>query len=177
MRASHLTLGAPPVGLVLGAAAWLVFSHGASATQKIGELRSEVEALRATAPPTTSAANGLLAAASPIFALTTGPGAVPDIPVQLFGVAKTPDHSSALMAINNKPAGWLELGETRDDITLDEVQADKIVVDTPTGSKEVTLGAKPAASAPSPSPTTSSMTSPAPSGYRLPPPPASAPQR
>lgn len=150
MFRSRLVLFSPLVGLLAGALAWLAFAHGASMSADLGDLASRANALT---PPTLTVAlggpsPGALAASSPIFALTTGPNAVADVAVQLSGLSRTPARTAALLSINGKPAEWLALGETRDDVTLDEVQANKVTVDTPTGTKDVVLGAAAAPASP-----------------------------
>lgn len=181
MRRPSLTLGAAAAGLVLGAAAWLLFSHGASAAERIADLQGRAQAL---APPPASVTGGVAGAVAldhPIFALTVGPHSVADTVVVLTGIQRTPARTAALLSINGKPADWLDLGATRDDVTLVEVQAEKVVVDTPTDLRDVVLGAKPAASAAQPGqpaaapPAASPSTDTPPPGFRVPPQPASAP--
>ena len=179
MFGSPLILGAAPAGLALGALAWLSLAHGAAAHARINAPQTRADAISAPPDPPLQLTAGASAASAPIFALTTGPGAVTQTQVELLGIARMPSQTSALIAINGKPAQWLTLGETRDDVTLDDVQADKVTVDTPTGSMDVVLGAKPAAPNGTPNPTTSAAptTSAPPPGFHLPPPPASAPGR
>src|SRR4029077_4462907 len=104
---SPLILGAPPAGLLAGALIWLLFAHGTPVSARIADLPVKAEAMRARRAMATSANAGALAASSPIFALTTGPGAVQDIEVVLSGIARTPTHSAALISINGKAAEWI----------------------------------------------------------------------
>jgi hypothetical protein len=168
-------MSAPLIGLVVGAVAWMLFGHGSSEAARLDDLADRTNAL--AAPPElaveASGRAGAMAAGSPIFALTTGPGAVVDVALGLSGLSVTHSRSAALLSIGGKPAEWLAKGETRDGVTVDEVQDDKVVVDTPTGSKEMVLGAKAqAASSPGGGPGPSEGP---PLGFRSPPAPASAP--
>lgn len=141
-RRSPLILGALPVGLATGALVWLLVGGNGLATSDL----ALIEAKLANTAPAASAHHelsvGLVndALSAPLFALTTGPGAVADAVLRLDGVAKTPRHSAALISIGGKPAEWLQLGETRDDVTLQEVQGASVVVDTATGFKTIALG-------------------------------------
>jgi len=168
-------LAAPLAGLVVGAVVWLAFAHGAAAFARVDALHTRALAIEPPAGPPPSS-SGTFAADNPIFALTTGPKAVAEAVVVLTGVQRTPVHSAALLSINGKAPEWIELGQTKDDVTLSDVQADKAVVDTPTGLKEVRLGDRPsgAPTATAPVPVAPSATG-APPGFHMPPPPASAP--
>lgn len=173
---STLILAAVPAGLVLGALAWLVFGGSKPVVGPVQSLDAELTALDArphqTAPRGANAAAQVIAA--PIFAVSTLGPAVPDVAVKLLGLARTPAGSRALLSINNAPAEWISVGAGKDGITLQEVTASKVVIDTPGGTREVSLGET---SAPSPAAAASSMPSgPSPlAGYRLPPAPANAP--
>jgi hypothetical protein len=177
---SVLTLSAAPSGLVVGSFTWLVLAHGAPDASRIAELQSRAIALAAPLRENVDEPAGALAIASPLFTLTTGPGAVAETDISLTGLERTPAHTAALVSINGKPPAWLEVGETRDDVTLTEVQPDKIVVDTPTGLKEIALGQRPQTAAGAgqmaPNPASPPPGQSPPSGFRLPPPPASAPR-
>jgi hypothetical protein len=170
-----LILGAPLVGVLAGALLWLLASHGAAAGARIDDLGRRAEALSAPRSAPKSSNFGGAAASTPLFAMTTGPGAVPEIAVVLSGIARTPRQTAALLAIDGKPAEWVKEGETKDDVTLTEVQAGKVTIDTPTGEREVQLGQKPAATPGAPAAAPSGPSPPPPAGYRMPPPPASAP--
>lgn len=176
MPRTRVILSALAGGLVAGAAAWLIFSHGASAAVKIADLKDRADALVEPGHGQVPAgAPGAIALSAPIFALTTGPNAVQDTTVSLVGLVKTPSRTAALLAIDGKPAEWIDVGQTKDDVTLDDVQADRVTVDTPIGAKEVQLGQTSAASSsPAPQPTKPPPDA-SQSGFRLPPPPASAP--
>jgi hypothetical protein len=74
--------------------------------------------------------------------------------VRLDGLAISPKSSSALLSIAGKPAAWTSLGATSEGVTLMDVKADKVVVDTVVGFKEVPLwgGAPTGIRSPSPTP-------------------------
>jgi hypothetical protein len=169
-----LILGAAPAGLAFAATAWLVFHGGMAVTAPLDGLQGHLAASRP--PPMILAVAPMDAAsraiASPLFALTTGPGAVSDVTVRLDGLAISPRSQSALLAINGKTADWLTLGATRDGVTLMEVHASKVLLDTAIGFKEIGLGQQSAASAAG---VASASSNAIPLGTRLPPPPASAP--
>jgi hypothetical protein len=84
------------------------------------------------------------ALSSPVFALTTGPSAVSDTPVALTGIAVTGTRKAALISIGGKPADWLDLGATRDGVTVMAINAAGVTVDTATGFKTVGLSSGPA---------------------------------
>jgi hypothetical protein len=136
-----LIAGGALAGLVLAAAVWLVFRLAGAVTAPIDDLQLRLATDRPPAAPD-AVSNGAAARAvgAPIFALTTGPGAVSDVSVRLDGLAISPRGQSALIAINNQPAGWLALGATRDGVTLLEVHPAKVVLDTAIGFKEVAIG-------------------------------------
>ena len=175
MLGSRLTLAAPLVGLVAGALVWLVFSHGAAASARIGDLQTRAAAIQPPPAPAVSASGGF-AAANPIFAMTTGPKAIADTVIVLTGIQRTPVHTAALLSINGKAPQWIELGQTKDDVTLDEVDAEKVVVDTPIGQKDIRLGDHPAASPPGSGSANGGSPDRPPPGFHVPPPPASAPR-
>lgn len=166
-------------GLVLGALAWVVLGKGAAASERLDDLQGRLEALRPPATVTSASLDPATLASAPLFALTTGPGAVSEPAIAVQGLAKAPGRAAALLAIDGKPADWLAEGATRDGVTVQEVRAASVLVDTVTGTKEIVLGQKvgPAATAngsASPSPSGALQSGP-PAGYRLPPPPANAP--
>ncbi|MDR3511013.1 MAG: hypothetical protein P4L73_05225 [Caulobacteraceae bacterium] len=176
---SPLILGAAPAGLALAALAWFVVRAGSGADldnldARLAQIKSPaVRGLVVQADPSAALA------ATPLFALTTGPGAAQDVTVQLQGLAITPRRKAALVAIGGKPADWLDLGATRDGVTLMAIRANQIEVDTAIAFKTVGLwdagsasgGGAPSAGAPASAPAAM------PPGVRLPPPPASAPAR
>jgi hypothetical protein len=168
---TQLIGGGALAGLVLAAAVWLVFRLSGAVIAPIGDLQVRLAANRPPAAPVV-VPNGAAAraVAAPLFALTTGPGAVSDVAVRLDGLAISPHGQSALVSINNQRAQWLALGATRDGVTLTEVHPSKVVLDTAIGFKEVAVGHQAAPAAPAP-PSSKAI----PPRTRLLPPPASAP--
>lgn len=79
------------------------------------------------------------ALASPVFAMTTGPGAVTEIPVALSGLAVTKTRKAALISIGGKPADWLDVGATRDGVTIVAVSGAGATIDTQTGFRSIGL--------------------------------------
>lgn len=178
---SPLILGAAPAGVVLGAAAWFVAGGGSSSADEVAALDARLVALQ-TRPAVLAKASfdpAAQLAHSPLFALAS-PGAAPqDIALRLDGLVRSSRRIAALISIGGKPADWLALGETRDEVTLTDVQSSKVVVDTPNGARDVPLGVGPGAGPAGPAqaglaPPLSAPSAPPP-GFRLPPAPASAP--
>jgi hypothetical protein len=167
-RSALAFAAALPIGLAIGSAAWLA----AAPPLGLDVLTMQGGKLAAIGPrrlvrdnqPDGSVAQAL---AAPLFVVTTGPGAVADIAVKLEGLVRSPGRVAALLSINGGASEWLELGQTHQGVTLQEVAASKVVVDTAVGLKDVLLGEAP--SAPEP------VTGGPPPGFRSPPPPASAP--
>ena len=166
MRSPWAALVGLPAGALLGALFWMAFGGASSADDRLQQDQVRLSAIRLLVPQ--SPADDLTADAGshPLFALTTGPGAIADVAVSLLGVARTPKGAAALLAIGGGQADWLDLGKSRGGVTLSEVSASGVVLETALGRKEVELGP----------PTPSSMAaSNIPPGVRLPPPPANAP--
>jgi hypothetical protein len=138
-------LASVAVGVLLGAALFLLFIAGASTRLRLDGLNASLEGLPEPAGRHETA-NGLITrlAARPLFTLATGPNAAQDVAVTLTGVAISRQGSSGLVAIGGDAPQWLALGATRNGVTMVEVHAAKIVVDTPAGLKEVRLWEKPA---------------------------------
>ncbi len=169
-------LGAAGAGLILGAVAWVLFGGGSRAEEQLEGQQIRLQAAPLTAPRTSQAPQLIaLATDHPLFALTTGPGAVAEVLVRLDGVARSSQRQAALIALNGGEAQWLERGASRGGVTLEEVQSSRVVVETALGRREIALGEQP----PAPQgPSVQMLTGPAiPAGVRLPPPPASAPAR
>jgi len=128
-------------------------------------------------------------AATPLFILTTGPGATPAPVLRLDGISKSKGRAAALLSIDDQPADWLAVGDRRGAVALQAVGASKAVVDTVYGPVEVALGERvggaataagvpagpvPGAVAPQ-GPVQPTIVDSPPPGFRSPPPPASAP--
>jgi hypothetical protein len=163
-------------GLVMGSLLWIALGSGAAAAARLDDLQARLDGLRAPSRSAWASVDPANLASSPLFAMTTGPGAVAEPSVALQGVARTPGGSSALISIDGKPADWLAEGATRDGVTVQEVRSSSVLVDTVTGLKEVALGQKIGPASPSTVGGAPTAAAGAPTGYRLPPPPASAPQ-
>jgi len=177
--------GAAPLGLLTGLVAWLLAGGLSVQAQSLSDLEAKLATLR---PPKASSARVMpvsIAALqqAPLFALTTGPGAVREPSVRVDGVSFSRRRKAALVSVDGKPAEWLDVGASRDGVTLQEVSSAGVVIETAVGTKQLALGEQSAASSPAPggSPAAGavSQASPAeqpPPGVRLPPEPASAPQ-
>ena len=189
-----LTVGALGGGVLLGAGAWLLWGGASAAQDRLQTAQDHLSAARLGLPKPTSPFL-LLADASqrPLFALTTGPGAVPDVTLTLDGLARTPQHVAALVSINGAPDVWLDRGKSVSGVTLVDVADTRITVETALGQKQVEMAQGPPSgqqeSASPPPPHPSPMTPPRPfsppsfmgsnnqipPGMHLPPSPASAP--
>lgn len=186
----RLTLlgGAVPLGLATGLAAWLLASGVSTATEPLDAAQLKIAALRA--PQGSSGRAGYARAAdlisAPIFALTTGPGALREPAIRLDGISISARRIAALVSIDGKPADWLRVGEARDGVTLAALTSGQATFETELGAKQLGLGEQSASSAPLPTAAAAPAATPAPMaaavvdqippGYRSPPPPASAPQ-
>jgi hypothetical protein len=171
VRASPFLI-AVPAGLLAGALGWMVLgAHASGAPYRLAAFEARLSAIEARAPrPGAPQADAAPAAAGhPLFSV--GGAALADAVVRLDGLALTPRRSAALISINGKPAQWLERGSTIEGVTLQEVRSDKIVIDTATGPREVSLADKPGGEAKA----AAGASGDTPPGFRLPPPPASAP--
>lgn len=117
-----------------------------------------------------------LSLVAPLFGGATETPPEPEPAVTLIGVTRTPRRSAALVSINGAAADWMQLGESRDGVTLQDVGSNGVVIATVNGPKEIALGQTGmAASAMVLAPSTAGPDGPPP-GFRSPPPPASAPR-
>ena len=174
-----------PLGLATGLAAWLLAGGASANLDRIDGIELHLSNLRA--PAAHRVGSEVIAAdllTTPLFALTTGPGAVREPSIRLDGLSRSKRRSAALVSVDGKPSIWLTTGETTDGVTLQDVTASGATFETALGVKTLNLGEQSAASAPdphAPTPTsppasTASTAERAPPGYRGPPEPASAPQ-
>lgn len=182
MRRLDLICIAAPLGLVTGLAAWLVAGGMSARADAVEDTHARLSALKA---PLSASLRGTDASAapllgSPLFALTTGPGAVREPSIRVDGVSVSRRRSAALLSIDAKPAEWLSVGESREGVTLQSVSASSITIETLLGPKTLSLGDQSAASAPSTAGATGGASVAAqdqpPPGFRPPPEPASAPR-
>lgn len=171
-----LFLAAAPVGLATGLLAWMVAGGAKAGLEKLEPVAAQIGALpvpraNPSSEPYVSIADLV---ASPIFALSNGPGAMSDPIVRLDGLSVSAKRTAALVSINGAPSEWLRVGDSRSGVTIQQVRVDKVVVDTELGPREVALGQRLGGeTAQTVNPATG--TDPAASGYRSPPAPASAP--
>jgi hypothetical protein len=164
----------PAAGLVLGLGLWLAFGREAFAART-----DDLEARLSSISPAGAAgqANSFVAASltRPIFALTTGPGAVAEPTLRLDGISRTPSRKAALISINGKPPQWLEVGATVEDVAVLSLSGGGAEVETLIGGRHLKIGQT---SGPPAAPSTDAQISAQdqiPPGFRSPPPPASAP--
>ena len=165
---------AAPAGLVLAALCWFAF-HSVVYGPELAKLEAWSDEPAPALQRTTlvdSSADLARISGNPMFALTVGPSAVTEPQLQLEGLAITPKGRSALLSVDGKPASWFELGATRDGVTLIDVQASHVTVDTATRLRDVGLFDKP--SMPAAAGAVTSVQPALPQGFRSPPPPASA---
>jgi hypothetical protein len=170
---SPMILGAAPIGLVVGALAWLLFGGEKPLIGPVQAIEADLNALniRARGSEAIGPDPTAQALAAPLFATSTLAPIGPDVAVKVLGIARTPSGSSALVSISNGPSQWLTVGANKDGITLQEVTGSGVVIDTPGGAREVALGQM---SAPSPMAPGQAAAAP-PQGLRMPPAPTSAP--
>lgn len=175
-----------PIGLATGLAAWLLAGGASASFEKLDGVDAELAALHPPMRPrpvTFSSGGELLTA--PLFALTTGPGAVREPAIRLDGLSLSRRRMAALVSIDGRSAAWLKAGETADGVTLQTVTASSATFETAVGVRTLNLGDQAAASAPAaggaaPTPTSTPSAASAdqpPPGLRRPPEPASAPVR
>lgn len=184
MRRIALIGIAIPVGLATGLAAW-VLADGLTA--RAGALETTHARLVGMRPPAAAAHAASYDGAAtllgtPLFALTTGPGAVREPSIRVDGISMSRRRMAALVSIDAKPAEWLNVGETRDGVSLQAIAASSATFETALGTKTLNLGDQSAASAPAAGASTAQaavtpvVQDQVPQGFRSPPEPASAPQ-
>lgn len=107
--------------------------------------------------------------AAPLFTAPAQPADnQADVAVQVFGLARSPVRTAALLGVGGAPAEWFSVGETRNGVTLRSVSSSGATVATLMGERELMLGL--------PSSGGASTSSGPPPGFKSPPPPASAPE-
>ena len=155
---------------MLAALMWLALGGHSRPLARLDGLEKRLAALPATASErATSNSDDVVGRilAAPLFALTSGPGAVSDVTLRLDGVAITAGRKAALISIGGKPSVWLTVGASQDGVTVIDVQSAKVTLDTATGFRELPLGD--AAASAGPAPLVGPAASSAPQGFRLPP--------
>jgi hypothetical protein len=181
LRRIELIGVATPLGLATGLVAWLLAGGLSVRANTLENIHVQLAGLRAPATVTArageSGASALLG--TPLFALTTGPGAVREPAIRVDGISMTKRRLAALVSIDARPAEWLLAGESRDGVTLQSVSASSVTIETPLGSKTLNLGDQSAASSPVTAPpgpmAAAGPHDQIPNGFRSPPEPASAP--
>jgi hypothetical protein len=177
-----LILSGIPAGLATGLLAWLVAGGPGAGLDKLNPIEDQLMILRAPREPSLSSGSAVSIAdlaASPLFALTVGPGAVREPSIAVQGVSMSAGRVAALLVIDGQPPAWVPVGQSREGVTVRAVGPTRITVDTLVGLKEIGLGESPTASAPvateQPAVGSTNLDR-IPSGFRSPPPPASAPR-
>ena len=175
-----ILLGAAPAGLLTGLAAWLAAGGPAAGAATMEPAAGRLATLKlspaAVADGRYYSVGDLVA--RPVFALTSGPGAVTEPAIRLEGVSLSRGRAAALISLDGQPAEWIEVGSSRGGVSLVDVQGGAVVVETLVGTKTISLGE--AAAATSGASAAAATVQPAqydqiPAGFRSPPPPASAP--
>jgi len=178
LRRRNLILLGAPVGAVAGFSVWLAAGGASADADRLAPLQQQATRLRPP-PPHSDAAlvtdiTDLLA--TPIFALTTGVGAVKESALRLDGVSISRRRTAALLSIDGQPAEWWSVGDSRDGFTLQQVRASRVSLETPLGVREVVLGVSAGAPPADPGAAPPAVVDQPPPGFRAPPPPASAPR-
>jgi hypothetical protein len=173
LDARLIAMGAAGVaGLVLGGAAWAL-SGGHAQGEALDQLDTRLAAISTRSRPHLDRPSDALAQSKgrPLFNATSSAatGAESDVPVQLVGLARTPARTAALLVIAGAPAEWLAVGETRSGVTLRAATGSGATVATLFGDRELMLGVG------APAGMAQGRPSGPPSGFKSPPPPASAP--
>jgi hypothetical protein len=166
--------GAGLAGLVAGGALWaLSGGHAQGEALEAVDARLSRISTRARGRPDRPSDALAQSLALPLFATPSQPtDSQTDVAVQVFGLARSPVRTAALLGISGAPAEWLSVGETRNGVTLRSVSGSSATIATAMGERELmigvaTQGATAAAGLASGGP---------PAGFKSPPPPASAPE-
>ena len=176
-------LGALCSGVAIGAALWVLLGAAPASANRLEDDRLGLVSaplLRPAAPDISGLVTNL--SSHPIFVLPTAPSDGPQTTIVLEGIARSPRRTAALVSIDGRPDLWLEAGKAVNGVTLTGLDSDKATFEMPSGRKEILLGQTPTPrstpSAASTAPAKLDLISPSaiPPGFRLPPPPASAPR-
>jgi hypothetical protein len=136
------------LGLGLGAGAILLGADALSSSPELSSLEQQAGARSISVKGGHGGVDDLATlAARPLFVLAGGPGAAPETPVRLDGVAIALGRRAALVAVGPKPTQWLTVGQAVDGVKLLEVHPDGAVVDTPTGIRRLSPTGVPSAAA------------------------------
>jgi hypothetical protein len=145
-----LALGGALAGAGLICLSALVLGPPGSALAQLDRLQERLVSIRPAAAP----ARIRTAISAPSFSLF---GQSVPVTVTLQGVSMSPGRRAALVSVGGAAAEWLDLGQTRDGITLIDVRSSSVTVDTDGGTKEIQFAqgsSGPAAVGPAPSQTT-----------------------
>ncbi len=129
-------------GMALACLGSLLAAIGGPHEPDLDALQLRIQALPIQAmavPPPTGAAAARLSA-QPLFAMTTGKGAVTDPAIRLSGIEIVGGRKAALLTIDDKPAAWLAEGASADGVTVMAVETGQVTLDTATGFKALRLG-------------------------------------
>jgi hypothetical protein len=126
------------LGLGLGAGMILLCADALSASSELSDLEQQAGGRPIAVKAVHSDTDLAMLTAHPLFALTMGAGATPEVTVRLDGVAIALGRRAALVAVGPKSAQWLTVGQAVDEVKLLEVHPDGVVVDTPTGIRKLT---------------------------------------
>ncbi|EGF92859.1 hypothetical protein ABI_12970 [Asticcacaulis biprosthecium C19] len=79
----------------------------------------------------------------PIFAMTTGNGALAEKTLQLVGIAISPGRKAALVSVDGAAPVWFVAGQPGGDVRLIDVDGRRARLDTPLGERMVGLNDAP----------------------------------
>lgn len=157
-------------GFAVASGAFLCFG-GRTASAAIADLDQRAALVSARGWQGGPAPIGVrLSDVQPLFPILSGAHAPPELAVTLQGIVRAPGRTAALLSISGGPALWLSLGEMRDGVTLEDVGATSVTIDTARGERQVALGP-----ADPPPQLAAGAPDALPPGFRQPPEPASAP--
>lgn len=179
MRRVTIAVVSVLVGVATGWFAWLIGggpTTGLDRVQPVAD-RLNVTQVKSRARDLELTVDTSSLLASPLFPMTTGPGAVREPSVRLDGLAISPGRRAALLSIDGGPAEWFAVGDRRDDVILRSVGRNRVTIETIFGSQDVVIGATLGAAQPTPpsADAAASIVDTMPPGFRSPQPPASAP--
>lgn len=156
-----------PKGLALIACApaatsalWLLGGVLLPADDRVQGLSERLDAATPAAPPSSppsASAGGTALLGRPLFPLAAPTPGSSEAALHLQGLAANGGRSAALVAIGDKPAVWLALGETKDGVTLRRVAREGAVVETMSGDHSLTLGGDHAPPTPSAAPSSPAL--------------------
>ena len=183
MRRLIILGAAIPAGLLTGLAAWLTAKGPLQGGDRLIPIEVASAASSSRREPTNRvqlvSVDGLIT--KPLFPPQTGEGAYVEPEVRLDGISISRGRAAALISIAGASPQWVRMGEELNGVTLVRVLNGAVLVDLGSGEKELALGQRlagtgqPAAGGPLlSSPGSTDPTAMAQSGFRSPPPPASA---